>query len=180
MKTKYLLFSSFLLLFCFTLQAQTKIIAHKSHSGKPATFNIHSTHNFGLTPIITTDTVIHVSDSVFVAIMSEEFSKSSWRDTVKYSAKNKRYYLRHIFLGKSLDELKEEMPNTVFIGFEEGQQHQGQNQNFHQQQIEYLQPKKNSTDNMWWILLALFIFFGLSFSYIKWKSHQTPLLLAKS
>ncbi len=139
MKTRPTFFALLsLLLFSFQLQAQTKIIAHKSHSGKAGTFNIFSAHNFGLAPIVTTDTVIHVSDSIFVAIMHEEFSKSNWRDTVRYTEKNKRYYYRHIYLGKSLEELEEEMPNTVFIGFERKDE---QNQNFNPRQNIYFYPQ---------------------------------------
>jgi len=118
MKTKHTFWAALFLLFSLTTYSQTKIIAHKSHSGKASTFNIHSVHNFGLGPMISTDTVIHVSDSIFVAVMSEYLSKKTWKDTVEYSATNKNYYLQHIFLGKSLEELKSEMPSTVFIGFE--------------------------------------------------------------
>ncbi len=119
MKVKQTLSITLLLLFSITTYSQTKIIAHKSHSGKASTFNIHSVHNFGLGPMISTDTVIHVSDSIFVAIMSEHLSKKTWKDTVEYSATNKNYYLQNIYLNKSLEELQAEMPRTVFIGFEE-------------------------------------------------------------
>ncbi|MEZ4887517.1 MAG: hypothetical protein R3E32_22480 [Chitinophagales bacterium] len=122
MKTKQTFLAVFLLLFSCTLFAQTKIIAHKSHSGKPSTFNVFSAHNFGITPIIITDTVIRVTDSIFVAVMHEEFSKSTWRDTVSYNEQTKNYYSRHYYFGKSLEVLQAEMPNTVFIGFEEDSQ----------------------------------------------------------
>lgn len=142
-----------------SMQAQTKIIAHKSHSGKAATFNIFSAHNFGLGPhhVTVVDTVFRVSDSTFVEVLRWEPNKHSWKNTITYTAENKNYYYERVYLGKSLEILEGEMPTTVFIGFEEEDeqqqpQQQGQNQNSNQiqnQQFRYFhhpnfQPKKQN------------------------------------
>ncbi|MGB0931808.1 MAG: hypothetical protein ACPGVB_13585, partial [Chitinophagales bacterium] len=76
-------------------------------------------------PRFVTDTVIHVSDSVFIAIMHTEYSMykdyqgNRLIDTIRYSEVNNHFYLHNIYLGKPLKQLKEEMPHTVFIGFEQ-------------------------------------------------------------
>ncbi len=118
MKNKSTFILLAVLLFGTQLNAQTKIIAHKSHSGKAGTFNINSNHNFGLSPIIYLDTLVRLSDSLFVEILHEQFSKNTWTDTVSYDASNKNYYRRFNYLNKSLEELEEELPKTVLIGFD--------------------------------------------------------------
>lgn len=134
---------SILLISCFTfLQAQTKLIAHKSHSGSFSNFKIAlennlfdmEASNFGAAPIelIQTarlDTLIYLSDSTAIMITSDicrqrrRGIESLWkagRDTVYY---HPLFRLQH-----KKDSIKEVLDKTyhfknpadsvVFIGYD--------------------------------------------------------------
>ncbi len=135
-------FLSFCLVFTITLNGQTKLIAHKSHSGNAANFSKAYSQNlfdmpnsnFGEAPRrfvynVCLDSVEHVSDSVAIMFTSHcnlsgnTAPQQYWKpgaDTAKH---------HHLFSGDySMEEIKWELKNeyyfendieTVkFIGFE--------------------------------------------------------------
>lgn len=173
MKTKFIFLLFVILLLSTHLQAQTKIIAHKSHSGKAATFNIHSSHNFGWVPIMVLDTLVRLSDSVYVEIMHERTFNNIEKDTVVHNANTKNYYRQFVYIGKSLEELKADYPQTVFIGFEEAQQKPKKKFQFLHQELIPIdkQDQNNSNDLIFWLFGGIFLF-GFSLSYSIWSSHQ--------
>ena len=90
---------------------QTKRIAHKSHSGKAATFSRYSESNFGLPPLHL-DSVRKTTDSKFIRYRSYGYQGScAMIDTLT----------THLHFGNqaiSMDSLKVLYPETKFIGFE--------------------------------------------------------------
>ncbi len=88
---KILLFSVPVLLLCATGFAQTKKIAHKSHSGKDSELSIDGADNFGLNPSVirNTDTAGKAKkDSIKIAkyresLKKKESNKGTRKDDVK-------------------------------------------------------------------------------------------------
>lgn len=73
--------------FTTEIQAQTKWIAHKSHSGDLAEINYNNKGNFGLAePFFAVDTVVKISNTCLVEIKTEHFSRNRnngvLRDTI--------------------------------------------------------------------------------------------------
>ncbi len=102
MKTSIVL--ACLLSFNFSF-CQTKIIANKSHSGNAVSLAAEKDGNFGIAPE-RLDSVIKISDTSVV-----EVNNFGWRDTVY----NHPYFLKP---GITIDQLKEENPHIIFVGFE--------------------------------------------------------------
>lgn len=77
---RYILFP---LLLCFGVTfGQTKMIAHKSHSGTPLEFNPVGQGNFGLVePPPHLDSVVTINDSTVVQYMNDPFG-SYYYDTI--------------------------------------------------------------------------------------------------
>jgi hypothetical protein len=91
--------------------AQTKMIAHRSHSGPTADFSPAGDDNFG-NPPMHMDTLIRLSDTAIVEIMSYGYGDAPQRDTVY----NHPYFNKP---GISMEEIQSMYPRfTVFIGFE--------------------------------------------------------------
>ena len=108
LKQILLIITSFLSIGLF---AQTKIIAHKSHSGKPNTFNINnSSDNFGL-PSSYIDTIFKISDTCVLEVGWNGYERK--RNIVCHHpcCNNPKI---------SLDSLKKIYPNIILIGFEPG------------------------------------------------------------
>ena len=110
MKTKPPFFIAILLLISITVISQTKIIAHKSHSGKMSTFSIKSEGNFGL-PAHVIDSIRKISENVIVEYSRYNFAGSPIDTVVNHPlCSNPKI---------SLDSLKKLYPARVkFIGFE--------------------------------------------------------------
>lgn len=102
MKTSFLVICLFAFGFSF---GQTKIIAHKSHSGDGTSIASEKDGNFGLPPE-RLDSVIKISDSCIV-----EINNFGWRDTVY----NHPYFIKS---GASRSELESRYPNVKFVGFD--------------------------------------------------------------
>lgn len=127
--------------------AQTKMIAHKSHSGLPADFSLEGDDNYG-NPPMHMDTLIWLSDTSIVEIMSYGYGDTGRRDTVY----NHPYFNRP---GISLEEIQSMYPNyTVFIGFDKKAKEQRALPN---------QPKKNS------LYLLGFLLFAFGGTYVFGK-----------
>ncbi|TND01484.1 MAG: hypothetical protein FD123_4255 [Bacteroidetes bacterium] len=94
------------LLLSQVLVAQTKRIAHKSHSGSDAAFSNAGHDDFG-NPPPRADTLIWINDSTVVQV--DRWYRS--RDTIV----NHHYFQDPKV---SLDSLKKIYPRTVFVGFE--------------------------------------------------------------
>jgi len=119
--------------------AQTKMIAHKSHSGLPADFTLAGDDNYG-NPPMHMDTLIWLSDTSIIEIMSYGYGDTPRRDTVY----NHPYFSRP---GISLEEIQSMYPNyTVFIGFEKQAQRQRKMKP---------EPQKNSLYLLGFVLLAI-------------------------
>lgn len=94
------------LLIAGSLSAQTKLIAHKSHSGNAASFSEMSGGNFGIDPS-RIDTIIRIAPNCIV-----EINNFGWRDTVY----NHPYYTKP---GVTLEEIKANYPPyVIFVGFD--------------------------------------------------------------
>lgn len=86
-------------------QAQTAIIAHKSHSGTAADFFIDPSTNFG-DPGPSLIQIVRLNDSTYVHVMSE-FSGYIYHDTMRYNRKE----------GKLLDSIYEREKYIELINF---------------------------------------------------------------
>jgi hypothetical protein len=114
MKKIFTLVSLCLLLFNTT--AQTKIIAHKSHSGTSEAFSASDDDNFGLSPEFQSrlDTVIKLTNNRVIEIFHIPAYENSERivDTMT----------NHPVFNNpevSLDSMKKRYPNVEFIGFDQ-------------------------------------------------------------
>ena len=107
-----------------TLQgfAQTKIIAHKSHSGTPTSFSTLSPDNFGYIAPLWEDKmygakkVIKLTDSVYVVVRPKEMGRARMvhpgiTDTVFFSGSS---FLKG---PPSKEEILERYPNIQLVGF---------------------------------------------------------------
>lgn len=114
--------STFLIIFTFCVTstfAQTKLIAHKSHSGKLSTFSIKTEGNFGLSAWPVPEKVIKLSDSTLVEVGHMEGMGVSheYRDTILIKSHScfsegahpgeKARYENVEFIGFTPDELRE-------------------------------------------------------------------------
>jgi len=91
---------------------QTKMIAHKSHSGKAKTFSIKGNDNFGLpSHQKTIDSIIKISQKKIIVI-SHNYGIE--RDTMEITA---HPYFKDSKL--SFDSIKKAHPTVKFIGFKE-------------------------------------------------------------
>lgn len=94
----------FLSIICFTAlvsQAQTAILAHKSHSGTAADFFIDPSTNFG-EPGPSLIQIVRLNDSTYVNVYSE-FSGFIYHDTMHYNSRE----------GKALDSLYQSEKNYL-------------------------------------------------------------------
>ena len=91
---------------------QTKQIAHKSHSGSAASFNLDAPDNFGIVIRILSDSIIKINDSTAVERIQQTFSHTTLVDT-----------LRSAIFAQITNEQKDsinkrrEVP-VVFVGFD--------------------------------------------------------------
>ncbi len=117
MKNTILLNSFILCLFILwniSTQAQTKIIAHKSHSGKMETFSAKGDGNFGeIEPPMKIDTIIKISDTSVVQI-----SRMGWHHEDVMRIVDTIY--NHGICNKpdvTIAHLKKYYPKTKLLGF---------------------------------------------------------------
>lgn len=99
-------------------QAQTAIIAHKSHSGSAVDFFMDPNTNFG-EPGPQLIQVVRINDSTYVHVMSE-FSGFIYHDTIRYNSskaklldslyEHKKNYVELINFKNSPDSLKVKPP----------------------------------------------------------------------
>lgn len=108
--------------------AQTKMIAHKSHSGKVGTFSIRGEGNFGLGPMKIAEKVEKLSDTTLVEIGRWNEvgynGEGTYRDTMKiedyeyfrmdrnYDLEARKIRYEHIeFVGFTEEELRLKAPS---------------------------------------------------------------------
>lgn len=129
---------------CLQLSAQTRLIAHKSHSGTEETFkaafinelfDINSS-NYGHAPerIIRTarlDSLIYISETVAIMVTSNHCRKSRSADTTLWRAGRDTVFYHPLFSKQhSLDSIKQVLDRSyyfvnkadsvVFIGYDNG------------------------------------------------------------
>jgi hypothetical protein len=109
MKATYLIIASLLLLGGMRVSAQTKMIAHLSHSGSIESFDASGVDNFGLAPRHI-DSVLRLTDTSAI-----EFSNYG-RDTVTNPAYGNNWKIIS-------DSLRRQFPNVKFVGFEKKKRH---------------------------------------------------------
>jgi hypothetical protein len=114
MKKIFTLVSLFLLLFNTT--AQTKIIAHKSHSGTSEGFSASDDDNFGLPSQFRSrlDTVIKLTNNRVIEIFHIPAFENSER-VVDTMTNHPVFNNPEV----SLDSMKKRYPNVEFIGFDQ-------------------------------------------------------------
>ena len=111
------LFLGLLLSIHSSVFSQTKLIAHKSHSGKVKTFTAKAEGNFGLPShyrLRRLDSLIRISDTLAVAYSSIRETNVVLKDTVRIDDPD--------YLGElskmPIDDVKKRYPSIKFIGFE--------------------------------------------------------------
>jgi hypothetical protein len=122
MKVVLLFFICFV---AFVTQAQTAIIAHKSHSGSSADFIIDPSTNFG-DPGPSLIQIIRLNDSTYVNVYSE-FSGFIYHDTIRHQINynlnidsiQKRSYYDQVEYINFKDSPKDLKPKTPGVGIHE-------------------------------------------------------------
>jgi len=109
------IFLVFMALITTSVNAQTKVISFKSHSGDMNNFIFKETGNFGLderifSPSFNPDTIVRISDSMYV------FINGQGKDTI-----NNIPGLIPEEHDLSLNDIKKRFPRTILIGFEENE-----------------------------------------------------------
>jgi len=177
----YLFFASF-------LQAQTKLISHKSHSGTAANFRIAVTNNLfdiessnlGVAPerIVRNavlDTVIFISKDKQIMITSDFCNReniySKKTEVTKWSAGKDTVFQHELFSNQhALDSIKQVLKNqfyfknnidkVVFIGFDNKKRKNKKKNDF---------PMLDFNKNIPFKGLLIVVFFATLFSFFYWK-----------
>jgi len=132
MKTLILTIALFIL--SLTAFSQTKMIAHKSHSGSLQTFTTKGAHNFGNPPMpMVIDTVKRLSDTTVARFFHDYWGNNS--DTI-----HKHPHFNNVAI--ALDSLQKMYPETTFIGYETTPPQNQQQQQNNQQQPQGKKAKK--------------------------------------
>jgi hypothetical protein len=107
-------FALILILTGFVLAAQTKVIAHKSHSGHMHTLIKNTEDNFGLNPdhqILKVDSVQRVSPAMILLYKQAYGDQGVLKDSVFLNTNPNN-------IVAVLDSLKKVYPSAKFIGFD--------------------------------------------------------------
>lgn len=122
-----------------TAISQTKMIAHKSHSGSLQNFTTDGIHNFGDPPMpMVIDTVKRLSDSTIVRVFHDYWGNNS--DTIQ----------NHPFFNDpniAVDSLQKMFPETTFVGYDTTPPQQQDNQQSQQNNQQQPQEKKAKKKN---------------------------------
>ena len=109
MKKSNLFLAALAVAACTNAHSQTKMIAHRSHSGSTATFSTKGEGNFG-NPPMRIDSLIKISDTKMI-LVSDPFYRQ--RDTIDIKS-----YPYTANPNIPLDSLKKLYPETTFVGFD--------------------------------------------------------------